>query len=281
MRQPVLTLTTDFGASDHYVGAMKGVILSICPRAQIVDICHDVTPFQIAEGAYVIAQAYDCFPRNTVHVVVVDPGVGTARRPILVEAAGQYFVGPDNGVLAMVYSRAKHKVRLIANDRYFRQPVSATFHGRDIFAPVAAHVAAGVPPARVGKLIADYLRPEFAQPRRSGERAWTGSILKIDRFGNVVTNFHVRDFPDLRQSGTDAFVCQPAAPMLTLKTAVFRLTVARRSIAALAQNYAERTPGALFLIVGSSGYLEVSVNQGSAAKQMGCKTGDPVKLGLG
>src|ERR1700683_626023 len=114
MRRPILTLTTDFGASDHYVGAMKGVILSICPQAQIVDICHDVTPFQISEGAYVIAQAFDCFPKKTVHVVVVDPGVGTAHRPILAEAAGQYFVGPDNGVLSMVYSqvdsRGKHKV---------------------------------------------------------------------------------------------------------------------------------------------------------------------------
>jgi S-adenosylmethionine hydrolase len=289
MRRPILTLTTDFGASDHYVGAMKGVILSVCPQAQIVDICHDVTPFQIAEGAYVIAQAFECFPRKTVHVVVVDPGVGTARRPILVEAAGQYFVGPDNGVLSMVYaqvdSHGKHKVRLIANDRYFRQPVSATFHGRDIFAPVAAHVAAGVPPSRIGKPIEDYLRPEFAKPRRSGERTFSGSILKIDRFGNVVTNFHVRDFFDLcrqltdesacptnRQRGTDAFVCQPAA---------LALTVGRRKIAALAQNYAECSPGALFLIVGSSGYLEISVNQGSAAKQMGCKTGEPVKLTVG
>jgi S-adenosylmethionine hydrolase len=242
------------------------------------------------------------------HVVVVDPGVGTARRPILVEAAGQYFVGPDNGVLAMVYSRAGHKVRLIANDRYFRQPVSATFHGRDIFAPVAAHVAAGVPPVRMGKPIADYLRPEFTQPRRSGERAWTGSILKIDRFGNVVTNFHVRDFPDLRQSGTDAFVCQPAsvAPNRALHkqsrareqaddsfgsgrgpVAVGRgsvavvVTVGRRKIAALAQNYAECGPGALFLIVGSSGYLEISVNQGSAAKQIGCKSGELLTLTVG
>jgi S-adenosyl-L-methionine hydrolase (adenosine-forming) len=367
MRRPILTLTTDFGASDHYVGAMKGVILSICPQAQIVDICHDVTPFQIAEGAYVIAQAYDCFPKKTVHVVVVDPGVGTERRPILVEAAGQYFVGPDNGVLSMVYSRGKHKVRLIANDRYFRHPVSATFHGRDIFAPVAAHVAAGIQPSRIGKPIEDYLRPEFAQPRRSGERTWIGAILKIDRFGNVVTNFHVRDFPDLlagesacptiaRQSGTDAFVCQPASralhppspalhpPSPALEPASRALepasralepaspgrhpqsralhtqspalhtqsrareqaddsfargqrplpygrgsvapvavvvTVGRRRIAALAQNYAESRAGALFLIVGSSGYLEVSVNQGSAAKQIGCKTGEPVQLTVG
>jgi hypothetical protein len=339
MRPPILTLTTDFGASDHYVGAMKGVILGICPQARIVDICHDVTPFQIAEGAYVIAQAYDCFPKKTVHVVVVDPGVGTARRPILVEAAGQYFVGPDNGVLSMAYSRGKHKVRLIANDRYFRQPVSATFHGRDIFAPVAAHVAAGVPPSRVGKPIEDYLWPEFAKPQRSGERTWSGSILKIDRFGNVVTNFHVRDFPDLYPAG---HALEPADRALDLASRVLEphgraphtqsrareqaddsfasgqrplphglgsvamareqaddsfasgqrplpygrgslavaVTAGRRKIATLARNYAESRPGALFLIVGSSGYLEVSVNQGSAAKLMGCKTGDPVKLTL-
>jgi S-adenosyl-L-methionine hydrolase (adenosine-forming) len=175
-------------------------------------------------------------------------------------------------VLAMVYSREKHKVRLIANGRYFRQPVSATFHGRDIFAPVAAHVAAGVPPARMGKPIEDYLRPEFARPRRTGERTWRGNILKIDRFGNAVTNFHVRDFPDLRQRGTDAFVRQPAG---------LTLTVGRQKIATLAQNYAESSPGTLFSIVGSSGYLEVSVNQGSAAKQMGCKTGELVKLTVG
>jgi S-adenosyl-L-methionine hydrolase (adenosine-forming) len=231
-----------------------------------------VTPFQIAEGAYVIAQAYDCFPKKTVHVVVVDPGVGTARRPILVEAAGQYFVGPDNGVLSMLYARAKHKVRLIANGRYFRHPVSATFHGRDIFAPVAAHVAAGVPPSRMGKPIEDYLRPEFAQPRCSGDRTWSGAILKIDRFGNVVTNFHVRDFPDRLAGGSPRpTIARERGPALT---------VGRRKIAALAPNYAESRPGALFLIVGSSGYLEVSVNQGSAAKQLGCKTGQPVKLTL-
>jgi hypothetical protein len=254
MAQPILTLTTDFGTSDHYVGAMKGVILGICPRAQIVDICHQVTPFEISEGAYTIAQAYPYFPRKTVHVVVVDPGVGTRRRPILVEAAGQYFIGPDNGVLSMVYAREKHKVRWIANSRYFHKPVSATFHGRDIFAPVAAHLAAGVAPARVGKPIAEYLQPDFAQPRRTGERAWSGRILKIDRFGNIVTNFHIGDFP-----GT------PLA-----------LTIGRHKIISLARTYAEAPVGKLFLIVGSSGYLEVAMNQGSAAERIGCKTGAPV-----
>jgi S-adenosylmethionine hydrolase len=255
----VLTLTTDFGASDHYVGVMKGVILGICPQARIVDICHQVTPFDISEGAYAIAQSYPYFPPKTVHVVVIDPGVGTKRRPILVEAAGQYFIGPDNGVLSMVYAREKHRVRLIENDRYFRKPVSATFHGRDIFAPVAAHLAAGVAPWRIGKPIQDYLQPDFAKPRRSGDRAWIGRILKIDRFGNIVTNFHIGDFPD-------------APPTLT---------IGRHKIASLVRTYAEARPGELVLIVGSSGYLEVSVNQGSAAKKIGCEMGARANLKVG
>jgi S-adenosylmethionine hydrolase len=144
MAKPILTLTTDFGLTDHFVGVMKGVILDICPQAQIVDISHEVAPFAIAEGAYLIAQAYPYFSKNTVHIVVVDPGVGTARRPILVEAAGQYFVAPDNGVLGMIYSREKHKVWAITEGRIFLQPVSQTFHGRDIFAPAGAHLAAGI-----------------------------------------------------------------------------------------------------------------------------------------
>jgi S-adenosylmethionine hydrolase len=302
MAQPILTLTTDFGASDHYVGAMKGVILGICPRAQIVDISHQVTPYAIAEGAYVIAQAYECFPKKTVHVVVVDPGVGTARRPILVEAAGQFFIGPDNGVLSMVYSRQKHKVRLIANQVYFLQPVSSTFHGRDIFAPVAAHLAAGVAPARMGKLIQDYLQPDFLNPLRTGERMWTGRILKIDRFGNIVTNFHIRDFQLAKKLGenrpqagaADDTVCPtsalpmhqpvdlestaPVAVAQAVSPASFSVTIGRRKISTLVQNYAEGRPGEPILIVGSAGYLEVSVNQGSAAEQIGCKTSATITL---
>lgn len=259
MPKPILTLTTDFGLSDHYVGAMKGVILGICPQAQIVDISHQISPFEISEGAYLIAQAYPCFPKKTVHVVVVDPGVGSARRPILVEAAGQYFIAPDNGVLAMVYGGEKSKVRLISNEKLFRHPVSRTFHGRDIFSPVAAHVASGVTPARVGKLIDNYLRPAFQKPQRSGKRTWTGRILKIDRFGNVVTNFHSGDFPDLERRN-------------------FSMHLGPRQIEVLVRSYAESSPGELFLIVGSSGYLEVSVNQGSAARAIGCEAGAPAEL---
>ncbi len=261
MRKPILTLTTDFGLSDHYVGVMKGVILGICPQAQIVDISHEVTPFEITEGAYMIAQSYRHFPKKTVHVVVVDPGVGTSRRPILMEAAGQYFIAPDNGVLSMIYSREKHKIRLIANDRFYRKPVSRTFHGRDIFAPVAAHVCAGVLPAKVGKPIEDYLRPAFEKPQRSGKRTWNGRILKIDRFGNIITNFHADEFPNLEQRN-------------------FVMTIGPREISVITHNYAEAGPGELFVIVGSSGYLEVSVGQGSAAKVIGCETGAAAELTL-
>jgi S-adenosylmethionine hydrolase len=259
MPKPILTLTTDFGLSDHYVGAMKGVILGICPQAQIVDITHEVRPYQITEGAFLIAQAYRCFPGKTVHVVVVDPGVGTARRPILMEAAGQYFIAPDNGVLAMIYAREKHKMRLISNDRYFRKPVSHTFHGRDIFAPVAAHLCAGVSPAKIGKPIQDYLRPAFEKPVRSGKHTWTGQILKIDRFGNIVTNFRAEDFPTLERQN-------------------FTMTVGPHEISILTRNYAEAGPSELFVIVGSSEYLEISVNQGSAAKQIGCEEGAAAEL---
>lgn len=255
MRTPILTLTTDFGLSDHYVGSMKGVILGICPRAQIVDISHQVSPYAIPKGAFLIAQAYRSFPRGTVHVVVVDPGVGSDRRPILMEAAGQIFVAPDNGVLAMVFAREKHKVRMISNGRYFRHPVSQTFHGRDIFAPVAAHVAAGVAPSRIGKAIADYVRPPFEKPRQTGAGTWTGEILAVDHFGNIVTNFHGDDFSKLQE-----------------------LTIGRSKVRRMVDSYAEANAGELVAIVGSSGYLEVSVKQGSAAEKIACRAGSACQI---
>jgi hypothetical protein len=263
MTRPILTLTTDFGLGDHFVGTMKGVILGICPQAQIVDISHGVTPFEIGEGAYLIAQAYRYFPKKTVHVVVVDPGVGTARRPILMEAAGQYFVAPDNGVLSMVLAREeKAAFRLISNAKYFLKNVSSTFHGRDIFAPVAAHLAAGVPAARIGKRIEDFLKPGFDKPHRAGKRTWIGRILKIDGFGNVITNFHVDEFGDLALRG-------------------FTLAFGPVEVTKVARNYAECGPGELFAIQGSSGYYEVSVSQGSAAKVIGCEAGAAMELLIG
>jgi len=259
MRRPVITLTTDFGLSDHYAGTMKGVILGICPEAQIVDISHEVDQYGIIEGAFLVAQAYRYFPRGTVHVVVIDPGVGTSRRPILVEAAGQRFVAPDNGVLSMIYAREKHKVRWITSEKYFLKPVSQTFHGRDIFAPVGAHLAKGIAPAKMGKAIGDYMRLHFEKPVRTARRGWTGAVLKIDRFGNLVTNFPAGEFPDLEK--------RP-----------FEISVGLETVGRLARNYAECGPGELFVIVGSSGYLEVSSSQASAAKMLGCGVGAPVEL---
>src|SRR5437763_3596576 len=197
MQNSLITLTTDFGASDHFVGVMKGVILGIERRATIVDITHEIQPFEITEGAFVIAQAYRYFPRKTIHVIVVDPGVGSIRRPILAEMGGQYFVAPDNGVLSMIFSREQHKVRHITNDGYFLKPVSSTFHGRDIFAPVAAHLASGITPARFGRAIQNHLRLSFDKTQRTGKRTWTGAILRVDRFGNLITNFHFDDFSSI------------------------------------------------------------------------------------
>lgn len=261
MPRSIVTLTTDFGLADHFTGVLKGVILGICPQAQIVDISHQISPFEITEAAFVVSEAYRHFPKKTVHLVVVDPGVGSARRPILMEAAGQYFVAPDNGVLAMIYGREKHRVRAITAERYFRKPVSQTFHGRDIFAPVAAHLAKGVAASRFGRLVSDYLRLAFEKPQRTGKRYWTGTVLKIDRFGNLISNYHVDDFPDIGAR-------------------TFELAAGPHRIQRLARSYAECAPGEPFLIVGSSGYYEVSVNQGHAAKLLGFGVGAPLDLTL-
>jgi S-adenosyl-L-methionine hydrolase (adenosine-forming) len=261
MRRPILTLTTDFGTKDHFVGVMKGVILGICPEAHIIDISHEVQPFEISEGAYLIAQAYPHFPPKTIHVLVIDPGVGSARRPILVEAGGHYFIGPDNGAFAMVYSKTPHKIRAITNEKYFLEPVSRTFHGRDVFSPCAAYLAKGARPSTFGKLIEDYLKPVFTEPQRIGKRVWQGTVLHIDRFGNLITNFHIDHFSDVR--------VRP-----------FELAIGTRILRRLGLTYAEVDPGEVFAIVGSSGYVEVAVNQASAARALGCGVGAPCELTL-
>ncbi len=259
MPRSIITLTTDFGLSDHFVGAMKGVILGIHSSAEIVDISHQISPYNIAEAGFIISQAYCDFPKKTVHVVIVDPGVGTSRRPILASAAGQYFIAPDNGVLSMIYSREKHAVRAITNEKYFRHPVSDTFHGRDIFAPVAAHIAKGVATERIGKACRDYLRLAFETPVRTGKRIWNGAVLKIDRFGNLITNFHISEFP-------------------VIQTRPFVMQAGGRDITRLARTFAEVDPGEAFALIGSSGFIEIAMNQGSAAKAMGVDAGAPVDL---
>jgi S-adenosyl-L-methionine hydrolase (adenosine-forming) len=258
MPRTIVTLTTDFGLSDHFAGVMKGVILSIHPAAEVVDITHEIRSFEIVEGAFVIAEAYRYFPKKTVHVIVVDPGVGAARRPIIAAAAGQYFVAPDNGVLSMVYAREKHKVRAITVEKHFLKPVSQTFHGRDIFAPTAALLAKGTPASRFGKAIGDYCRLKF-EPVRTGKRVWQGAVLKVDHFGNLITNFHISEFPALR-------------------TRPFQLTCGQAAMTQLCHTFAEGAAGEAVSVVGSSGYVEVAANQGSAAKVLGCGAGSPVEL---
>jgi S-adenosylmethionine hydrolase len=255
----VITLTTDFGTADHFVGTMKGVILGIAPKAQIVDITHEIPPFELNEAAFVIAQAWRFFPKRTIHVVVIDPGVGSARRPIIVEAGGHYFIGPDNGVFSMIYESARIKVREISNPKYVRKEVSRTFHGRDVFAPAAAHLSLRVPLTKFGKPVTDYIRSPVAKFTQFAKNQWRGTILKVDRFGNLITNFHITDFPDVQTHPID-------------------LRIGLERVCRLALTYAEAEVGEVFAIVGSSGYIEVAANQASAAKTLGCGAGAPVEL---
>ena len=254
---PLITLLTDFGLSGHFAGVMKGVILSICPNARFVDISHGVEPFQIAEGGFVLSQSWRYFPKGTVHVAVVDPGVGSSRRAILAEAGGHSFVAPDNGLLSLLYEEEEHRVYDIAEERYFQHPVSQTFHGRDVFAPVAAHVARGVRPEKFGPRIEDYTRFPFAGAVRTARRNWTGSIVQIDRFGNLITNFKVAEF----------------GPRPPIEILAGLATVSR-----LETNYEAAGMGELFVIAGSSGYFEIAAGQASAARILGCGTGAPVEL---
>jgi len=254
-----ITLTTDFGTSDHFVGVMKGVIAGISPSARVIDITHEITPYEILEGAFVIAQAWRHFPKSSIHVVIVDPGVGSARRPILVEAGGHCFIAPDNGVLTMIYDAAKPKVREISNPKLMAREISRTFHGRDIFAPAAAHLAERATRSRFGPLIDDYVRIEGTQPFLTPPNVWHGQILKVDRFGNLITNFHFDHLPGMA-------------------TERFELRVGTHRIRRRARTFSEVALGEVAAIVGSSGYLEIVVNQRSAAQILGCGARSPVEL---
>ena len=257
---PIITLLTDFGLSDHYVAAMKGVILTRCPDTRLIDISHEVRPYGIAEAAFILGQAYSCFPPGSIHMVVVDPGVGSARRPLLLEADGHRFVGPDNGVLTLPMDRdARHTVREITATSWFRQPVSRTFHGRDIFAPVAAHLASGVASERFGTLVLNPVRLNLSPAVRIDEKVWQGLTLYIDRFGNLVTNLCLTDIADIAS--------EP-----------FEIAIGTAIVSRYHECYSEAQEGVLFALPGSSGYLEISINQGDAALAAGAATGSTTTL---
>lgn len=263
MAQRLVTITSDFGVNDHYVGTMKGVILNINPDAHIVDICNAVQSFDILDGALTLAQSYRYFPSNTIHLVVVDPGVGTARRPILVVAEKHMFIAPDNGVLSLVYEREERiSVRHITSVHYFLQPTSATFHGRDIFAAVAGYLSKGMEVAKFGEEITDYVR--FAAPRPKAVDAQTvkGVVLKVDRFGNLVTNITPNELPQL-------FGDNPP---------VFKATVGRASVTTIKRSYAEGALGEVFALLNSMGYLEFAANRGAAVQLAGVGKGAEVTV---
>lgn len=259
MTAPIVTLTTDFGQQDHYVGAMKGVIMSRCPNAQIVDISHQIEPFSIAAGAYAISQSAPYFPSGTVHVVVVDPGVGTERKPLLVEASGQFFVAPDNGVLSFILNRDPlAKAREILNRELWLTSVSATFHGRDIFAPVAAALAAAkTTPENVGILLDNPVQLPDLAPQKTSAQSWRGIVLSVDHFGNVISNFQSSEFAAALKS------------KFAISIGMNRITVARSSFGGAA-------PNLCFAYVGSSGFIEFGINQGRAAQHLQAKPGTTV-----
>jgi S-adenosylmethionine hydrolase len=264
-QRPIITLTTDFGLNDHFVGTLKGVILEIVPEASIVDISHSVQPFDVLDGALTIAQAYSYFPAGTVHMVVVDPGVGSARRPIIASSEKHHFVAPDNGVLSLVYSREERmNVQNITSDHYFLSPISKTFHARDIFAPVSAYLAKGVDSGKFGEPITDFVRFNAPKPKTVAPNQMRGVILKVDRFGNLVTNFTAQDVPALFQEAPPAF----------------KITIGKSDITEMKSAYADGTPKQLFAIVGSMGYLEIAANRASALQLLGSGKGSEVNLAL-
>ena len=263
--RPIITLTTDFGTNDHFVGVMKGVILEIVPEAEIVDICHSVQAFDVLDGALTISQAYSYFPSKTVHIVVVDPGVGTARRPILASNEKYHFVAPDNGVLSLVYAREERiHVRHITSDHYFLQPVSNTFHARDIFSPIAAYLAKEVDPLKFGDEVEDYIRFSAPKPKAIDENRLRGVVLKVDRFGNLISNITPQDAPRLFETASS-----------------FKIVVGSAEITEIHSAYAEGAPGQVFGVLGSMGFLEIAANRASAAQLTGAGKGTDVNIILG
>jgi S-adenosylmethionine hydrolase len=265
---PIITFTTDFGLGDAYVAAMKGVILSINPQATIVDISHDVRPQQVLQAVFLTQSAWPYFPPEAVHIAVVDPGVGTESRPLALQAPGGRFVGPDNAVLSAALPDdarapgeytpsqttlpASYRAVAITKERYLRSPVSATFHGRDVFAPAAAHLSLGVPIEDLGEPVESVLAlpPLRARPCDEGLR---GQVIHIDHFGNVVLDARADDLP-----------------------ASFMVEIAGQFVPGPVRTYAEAS--GLAALVGSAGYLEIALTNGDAAQALGVDVGEPARV---
>ncbi len=255
----LITLTTDFGTRNWFVGTMKGVIAGIAPKALVINLTHEVPPGDIRGGAFALAASCGFFPKGTVHVVVVDPGVGARRKAIAARTAGGVFVGPDNGVLSWALAREKiTAIHSLENEAFFLQPVGQTFHGRDVFAPVAAHLSRGVPISKLGPALEDFLRLEWPEPRRQ-RHGVEGEVVYIDRFGNAITNLGQELLRDPRRT-----LCEVYAK--------------RRCVCRLGTCYQGVAPKTFTTLTGSSGFLEIAVNGGSAEKLLGIRIGTRVVL---
>ncbi|HSR10840.1 MAG TPA: SAM-dependent chlorinase/fluorinase [Thermodesulfobacteriota bacterium] len=260
MKRSIITLTTDFGTAGEYTGAMKGVILGINPAARIVDITHEIEPQNILQASWVAAKACPYFPPGTIHVVVVDPGVGTDRRGILVETKRGFFVGPDNGVFTPLLQKDARLYEL-TRTKFFLPEISSTFHGRDIFAPVAGHLSRGVAPRSFGRKAADPVRLDWPRPAFS-RGTLTGQVLWADNFGNLITNIRRED-------------CGEEAEARALE-----VRARRWKMQGISRTYAEAQPGRPVALFGSGGTLEISVNRGNASVELGLGPGDKVAVHL-
>jgi len=262
LADPIITLTTDFGNSDHLVGAMKGVILNINPAATIVYLNHSVVPYDILDGALSLANAYKYFPSRTIHVVIVDPGVGTDRRPLLVSGEKQFFVAPDNGVLSMIYEREPCTVRHVTAEHYFLNPISPTFHGRDVFAPTAAWLSKTMQTEAFGDVVTEFVRFTMPKAKTNGQ-AVKGVVLRVDVFGNLMTNLAAEDIPIGALDGGSV-----------------KIAVNGKPVAKFAKTFAAGSPGEPIALLGSAGFVEIAVNRGSAARTLGASRGAEVTLDL-
>ena len=264
MTNPIVTLLSDFGLKDPYVAEMKAVIIGICPKASIVDLSHQIEKFNIRMGAFVLASASPYFPKGTIHVGVVDPGVGTKRRPILVETRHSFYVGPDNGLLMLAAKKQGiNHAYDITNRHYMLSHISKTFHGRDIFAPAAAHLALGLNPADFGPEIHNYAIPRFAEPQLS-ENELRGEVIHIDDFGNVILNLSAEDLAK--------------APIEIGSAIKLRFKNEKAIVLRFCSTYGEEQLGKPLVLIGSHNFLEISVNQADASKKFGTKAGDAVSI---
>ncbi len=277
---PIIALLTDFGLADAYVGIMKGVVLGICPTARLIDLTHDIQPQNVRQAAYVLLTAYRYFPPETVFLVVVDPGVGTARAPIAVETAHGRFVAPDNGVLSYVLQETPPRQTVALTEHRFHLPeISQTFHGRDIFSPVAAYLAQGTPLTAFGPPRQNLVT--LPPPRLSADAGKiVGEVLHIDRFGNLISSIGRLSWEDEEhlQFSPRFGVRMDVPPALVAKAC--RVQIGGHPVGPIRRTYGAVPAGTVTALIGSAGQLEIGVNQGNAAEVLGMTIGDPVVLHL-